>query len=52
MKVNLKNPLWKMDPQKAKEGFEKELREIREHSAHRQNLGDLALITIKEILGE
>ena len=27
MKFNLKNPLWKTDPEKAKEGFEEELRE-------------------------
>lgn len=27
MKFNLKNPLWKTNPQAAREGFEKELRE-------------------------
>lgn len=27
LKFNLQNPLWKTDPQKAKEGFEKELKE-------------------------
>ena len=58
MKFNLKNPLWQTDPQKAKEGFEKELKEDKdwcERCLAEDPLDEYCmrkLKWIKEILGD
>ena len=50
MKFNLKNPLWKTNPQKAREGFEKELR--KKLSTYK-DIADFEIChVLKEILGE
>ncbi|MBA7592007.1 hypothetical protein ES708_34178 [subsurface metagenome] len=51
MKYNLKNPLWKTDPEKAKEGFEKELREKLQEPITPSNIQSYYGL-IEEILGE
>lgn len=59
MKFNRKNPLWQTDPQKAREGLAKELREVFDHIEliEKQHGGKTIRNSakydlIKEILGE
>lgn len=59
MKFNLKNPLWKTNPEKAKEGFEKELRKLMtgqnammEKIPKKLRHSVTNYVSIKEILGE
>ena len=50
MKFNLKNPLWEDAPWEARQGFEKEIREMKSKLPLMSAIDEIALI--KEILGE